>query len=79
MERKKAAFPVMMMARLLEVARSGFYKWLKARQTAGPGSVPRKGARAGCRAWLTKADNSRLTGVLRAVTGRGGSMACCCA
>ena len=54
MERKRAAFPVVMMARLLEVARSGFYKWLKTRRAVGPGRPMVKGVRARRRAWLAK-------------------------
>jgi transposase InsO family protein len=52
MRQEKANYPVVMMARLLNVARSGYYKWAKA---TGGGAAPKpRSPRARERAWIAK-------------------------
>lgn len=52
MWREKANYPVTMMARLLEIARSGYYKWVKTTGGAPRGRVA--SPRARWRRWVTK-------------------------
>jgi transposase InsO family protein len=52
MWQEKANYPIMMMARLLGVARSGYYKWAK--QTGGGAAPKLRSARARERAWVAR-------------------------
>jgi transposase InsO family protein len=52
MWQEKANYPVTMMARLLKIARSGYYKWAK--QTGGRQARRSRSPRARERAWISK-------------------------